>query len=103
MFFHKGLFFSMVDFAKNYTFEAQKEIQSEYYHSDQVSIFVHVLYRHFQQNVDDIESTNENLHVIKEYHLYISHDRTHDTHYVQHCFDLIYGSLKTHGVVMNGH
>ena len=27
----------------------------------------------------------------------------HDTHYVQHCFDIIYGSLKTHGVIMNEH
>ena len=93
----------MVDFAENYTFEAQREIQSEYYHSDQVSIFVHVLYRHAQQNVDDIESTNDNRHVIKEYHFYISDDRTHDTHYVQHCFDIIYDSLKTRGIVMNEH
>ena len=68
----------MVDFVENYTFEAQKEIQSEYYHSNQVSIFVffHVLYRHAQQNVDDIESTNDNRHVIKEYQLYINNDRT---------------------------
>ena len=93
----------MVDFVENYTFEAQTEIQSEYYHSAQVSIFVHVLYRHAQQNVDDIESTNDNRHVIKEYHFYISDDRTHDTHYVQHSFDIIYGSLKTRGVVMNEH
>ena len=93
----------MVDFAENYTFEAQKAIQSEYYHSDQVYIFVHVLYRHAQQNVDDIERTNDKRHVIKEYHLYISNDCTHDTHYVQHCFDIIYGSLKTCGVVMNEH
>ena len=41
--------------------------------------------------------------MIKEYHFYISNDRTHDTHYVQHCFDIIYGSLKTRGVVMNEH
>ena len=90
-------------FHRKYTFEAQKEKQSEYYHSNQVSIFVHVLYRQDQQNVDDIESTNDNRHVIKEYHFYISDDCMHDTHYVQHCFDIIYCSLKTHGVVMNEH
>ena len=39
---------SAVDFAKNYTFAAQKEIQSEYFHSDQFLIFVHVLYIHSQ-------------------------------------------------------
>ena len=55
--FRVGTIFSMVNFAENYTFEAQKEIQSEYYHSDQVSIFFHVLYRHSQHNVDDIERT----------------------------------------------
>ena len=55
----------MVDFMKNYTFEAQKEIHSEYYHSGQVSIFVHVLYIHAQKNVDDITSTNDNRHVIR--------------------------------------
>ena len=37
---------SVVDFAKKYTFPQQREIQSEYYHSNQVSIFIHVLYRH---------------------------------------------------------
>ena len=93
----------MVDFAENYTFEAQKEIQSEYYHFDQVSIFFHVLYRHSQHNVDDIESTNYNRYVIKAYHFYISDDHTHDTHYVQHCFQIIYGSLKKLGIVMNEH
>ena len=46
---------------------------------------------------------NDNRYVIKEYHFYISDDRTHDTHYVQHCFDIIYGSLKKCGVVMNEH
>ena len=93
----------MVDFAENYTFEAHKEIQSEYYHFDKVSIFFHVLYRHAQHNVYNIEKRNDNRHVIKEYHFYISDDRTRDTHYVQHCFDIIYGSLKTHEIVMNEH
>ena len=37
--FPQGTIFSEVDFAENYTFEAQKEIHSEYYHSNQVSIF----------------------------------------------------------------
>ena len=46
----------MVDFLEKYTFATQKEIQSEYYHSDQVLIFVHVLYRHSQQDVDGIKA-----------------------------------------------
>ena len=47
-----------------------------------------------------MEIMNNNPHVIKEYHFYISDECTHDTHYVQHCFDIIYGSLKTRGIVM---
>ena len=85
----------MVDFVENYTFATQKEIQSEYYHYDQVSISVHVLCRHSQQDVDGIESMCDNQDVIKEYHFYISDDRTHDTHFVQHCIEIFfYDSLK---------
>ena len=44
--FEPDTILSVVDFADNYTFAPQREIQSEYYHSDQVSIFIHVFYRH---------------------------------------------------------
>ena len=37
---------SMGDFADNYTLQPQNEIQSQYYHSEQVSIMVHITYRH---------------------------------------------------------
>ena len=63
--FPAEIFLSVVDFAEYYTFATQKEIQSEYYHSDQVSIFVHVLYSHSQQDVDGIESMCDNRDVIK--------------------------------------
>ena len=81
-FFPPGTILSVIDFAENYTFVPQKEIQSEYYHFDQVSMLVHILYRHAEQNVDHIESMSENRHIIKEYHFYISDDRTHDTCFV---------------------
>ena len=35
--FEPGTILSVVYFAENYTFSPQREIQSEYYHSDQVS------------------------------------------------------------------
>ena len=66
--FELGTILSVVDFAKNYTFAPQREIQSEYYHSDQVSIFVHVLYRHAQESIDGRDSTPQSCDVIKEYH-----------------------------------
>ena len=50
-FFPPGTILSIVYFAENYAFFPQKEIQSEYYHSDQVSTLVHILYRHLENNV----------------------------------------------------
>ena len=63
--FQPGTILSVIDFAENYTVVAQKEFQGEYYHSDQVSMLIHILYRHAKQNVDHIEITRENWHVIK--------------------------------------
>ena len=100
-FFPAETIFLVVDFAENYTFVPQQEIQSEYYHSDQVSMLIHILYRHVEQNVDHIESTSENQHVIKKYQFYNSDDRTHDTYFVQNYFENIYSSLKSHGIKFN--
>ena len=44
--FEPGTILLVVEFSENYTFSPLREIQSEYYHYDQVSIFLHVLYRH---------------------------------------------------------
>jgi len=80
---------SVVDFVENYIFTTKKETHSVYYHSNQVSIRVHVLYIHAQHSIDNIENTNVNRYAIKEYHFYIIDDRTHDTHYVSHSRDSI--------------
>ena len=80
--FRKGTILSIVDFAENYTFTLQKEIHSEFYHSDQVSILVHIMYRHAELDVNGFDSNENNHEVIKEYHFYISDDRTHDTCFV---------------------
>ena len=93
-----GTILSVVDFTENYTFSPQREIQSEYYHSDQVSMFVHVLYRHSQESIDCRDITPQSHDVIKEYHFYVIYDCEHDTLFVQHCFGLIYDSFKKNGV-----
>jgi hypothetical protein len=36
-------------------------------------------------------------------HFYISDDRAHDTHYVQHYFDKFYDSLKEHEIRFDRH
>ena len=66
-------------------------------------MLIHILYRHAEQNFNYIESTNENQPIIKEYHFYISDDRTHDTYFAQHCFGKIYDSLKNRGITLNEH
>ena len=71
---------SVVDFAENYSLKPQTEIQSQYYHSEQVSIMAHITYRHGPN------STEENKMILKESHFYISYDQTHNFHYVQHYF-----------------
>jgi hypothetical protein len=52
--FPPGTILFVVDFAENYTFVAQKGIHGEYYHSDQVTIFVYIPYGHSQQSLDNI-------------------------------------------------
>ena len=72
----------MVEFTENYTFAPEREIQSEYYHSNQVSIFVHVLYRHAHASIDGRDRTPQSCDVIKEYHFYVSDDHENETLFV---------------------
>ena len=44
--FRCGTIFSIFYFAENYTLQPQNEIQSQYYHFEQVSLMVHITYRH---------------------------------------------------------
>ena len=59
---------SVVEFAENYTLQPQNEIQSQYYHSEQVSIMVHITYQHGQ------DSNEEKRVILKESQFYISDD-----------------------------
>ena len=59
---------SVVEFEKNYTLQPQNEIQSQYYHSEQVSMVVHITYRHGP------DSNEEKRVILKESRFYISDD-----------------------------
>ena len=83
-----GTILSVVDFVEKYTLQQQNEIQSQYYHSNQVSIMVHITYRH------GADCTKENRVILKEYHFYISDDNCHDLDFSQHRFQLFYNHLK---------
>ena len=89
-----GTMLLVVDFAENYTLQPQNEIESQYYHSDQVSIMVHITYKHWE------DSTKEKRVIFKEYHFYISDDRCYDLDFLQHNFQLFNNHLKDKNIQM---
>ena len=93
-----GTFILVVDFVENYSFFHQKEIQSDYYFSKQVTIMVHVCYRHAQLDLDGVQSTLEERVIKKEYHFYISDYKEHEIHYVEHCFNMLFSYLKERNI-----
>lgn len=67
----KDVILSHIDFAENYTFEIQNQIQSMYWCSTQISILVHITYR--------IKPDGE---LVKDSHFYITDDEQHDSLFV---------------------
>jgi hypothetical protein len=96
--FPLGTIVSVMDFAENYAFQPQDEIQSMHWFNVQVTLLVHITYRHAQLDVDGIESTEMERHVVKECHFYVSDDKVHDTLFVQHCFRLHHNWLSSRGI-----
>ena len=91
--FPKDTVVSVVDFAENYKFEIQNEVQSMHWHSYQVSILVHITFRHNP----DLDPYNEDTFILTEYHFYITDDKHHDSEFVQHCFGLHWDHMKRNG------
>ena len=56
---------------------------------------VDIMYRHGP------ESSLNNKIIQKETNIYISDDRFHDLHYVQHYFQIFYGQLKEVNIQMD--
>ena len=66
-----------------------------------MSIIIHIRYLYLfilcidaELDVDGFDSNENTREVIKEYHFYISDDRTHDTCFVEHCFGTLYKELS---------
>ena len=87
----------MVDFAENSTLAPQEETQGQYYNSMQVSMFVHIVYRHAH------DSTEDDRRIVREYHFYLSDNRMHSPEFVQHCFDKFYINLRECEIHMREH
>lgn len=90
---------SHVDFAENYGFKPQNEVQSEYYHSFEVTIMVHITFRLNPMHMIDPSEPR----ILKEAHFWVSDDREHDTLFVQHCFQMHWGWLPDRGVAPKEH
>jgi hypothetical protein len=89
----------MVDFAKNYSFQMQNEVQSMHWHSYQISILVHITYR-FDPNFDVHDDDSK---ILIEYHFYISNDRKLDSEFVQHRFGLHLRYISDQGLSPRWH
>jgi hypothetical protein len=83
---------SCVDFSENYTLKVQNEIQSMHWHNNQITILVHITYR---LNLEPL--------LLKEFHYYVSDDKTHDSLFVQHCFMLNWEHVKSQGFMPENH
>jgi hypothetical protein len=66
----EGVVVSHIDYAKNYSFAIQNEVQSLYYFSTSVTILVH------------ITMWKEGDQTMKQTHFYISDDKAHDSAFV---------------------
>jgi hypothetical protein len=90
----------LIDFAENYSFKGQNEIQSQHWYNFQITILVHITY-HRNAEWDPSDRTSKKL--ITEYHYYISDDPKHDSLFVQYCLDLHWKHLVGSGNVPTRH
>ena len=98
-----GTIVFVIDFVENYSFQPQDEIHSMHWFNVQVTLLVHITYRHAQLLVDGIESTEMDRHVVKECHFYVSDDKVHDILFMQHFFKLHNDWLASRGITISEH
>lgn len=78
----EGVVISHIDFAENYTFQIQNEVQSMYFFSSSITILVHI-----SMQREASQDGEEGL-IKKTTHYYLSDDKQHDSLFVQHCLML---------------
>ena len=90
---------SVIDFAENYSFEVQNEVQSMHWHNYQVSILVQISWTR-NPNPNPMDPTTNTM---MRYNFYISDDKSHDSYFVQHCLNLHWKSLHDFGFYPKQH
>jgi hypothetical protein len=90
---------SCIDFSQNYSMKVQDEVQSMHWHSQQITILVHITY---MWNPEYDEQVPESR-ILKESHYYVSDEKEHDSLYVQHAFNLHWEFLKQKSLYLKCH
>jgi hypothetical protein len=90
----------LIDFAKNYSFKGQDEIQSMHWYNFSITILVHIMYT-LNPAFHARNSQSRRLHTV--YYYYVSDDPKHDSLFVQHCLNIQWTSLKESGRLPTWH
>jgi hypothetical protein len=86
-----GEVMSLIDFAENYSFKGQDEIQSQHWYNFQLTILVHITYS-VNPSFNVLDPKSKRLKT--NYFYYISDDKIHDSRFVQHCLNIHWKSLR---------
>jgi hypothetical protein len=87
----EGVLDSHIDYAENYKFAIQNEVQKMYYFSTSVTILVHMT------------MWKEGTEIIKQTHYCILDDKVHDLAFVQHCLMLHWDWVVDVGLSIDEH
>lgn len=90
---------SVIDFAENYNFGEQNEVQEAHWDSLNVNILVHIIY-----HLNPVINPNrKETWLLKEIHFYILDDGKHDTLFVQYCLLLHWNQMTKGGFTPTQH
>ena len=95
-----GEVFSLIDFAENYSFKGQDEIQSMHWCNFQIKILIHFMYT---LKVDYNPCNPKSKRVKTDYFHYVSDDSKHKSLFVQHCLNLHWTMLRRWGKTSKRH
>jgi hypothetical protein len=95
-----GEVMSLIDFAENYSYKGQNEVQSQHWYNFQLSILVHITYT-VNPFYDAREKDSKRLSIT--YYYYVSDDRKHYSLFVQHYLTLHWNSMVLAGTAPSRH
>lgn len=107
--FPRGTVLSSIDFAENYTFAAQDEVQSLHWDNRQITILVLITYRHqFNTEGDEpvvFDKFGQRItrFIEADYHFFVSDDNSHDTFFVQHSLEFHWRWMREQHFLVDRH